>query len=176
MDYVEGIVATIPDDEKIKVYYAEGKEGFNTDPVGSQHTRLLEFCGGINVADVELKAGYGMAGTSMEQILLWNPEMIIIGRGSQTSLHETIMTDSRWTDLKAVKDNQVYLRPDNPYSWFDGPPGPAQIVGMYWMIDTLYPDKTTGLDISAKVKEFYSNFFHYDLSDEELASLLSNPE
>jgi len=41
LSYVNGIVSKIPDNEKIKVYYAEGKDGLSTDPTGSMHTRLL---------------------------------------------------------------------------------------------------------------------------------------
>jgi iron complex transport system substrate-binding protein len=176
MDYVNNITATIPDKDKVKVYYAEGKDGFNTDPVGSMHTRLLEFCGGLNVAQVTLQQGYGMAEASLEQILIWDPDMIIIGRGSQTALYKTILTESRWSQLRAVKNKKVEIRPDNPFSWFDGPPGPCQMVGMYWMINKLYPEKTTDLDLKAKVKEFYTKFFHYDLTDDQLTKLLANPE
>ncbi len=176
MDYVNKIVATIPEKDKIKVYYAEGKEGFSTDPEGSMHTRLLEFCGGINVAQVTLKPGYGMADASLEQIMLWDPDMIIIGRGSQATLYKTILTDTRWSQLRAVKNKKVEIRPDNPFSWFDGPPGPSQIVGMYWMINKLYPNKTADLDLKARVKEFYSQFYHYNLTDAELTKLLANPE
>jgi iron complex transport system substrate-binding protein len=175
MTYVTGIVSRIPDKDKVKVYYAEGKDGFSTDPTGSMHTRLLEFCGGINVAQVTLKLGYGMADASLEQILLWNPDMVIIGRGSQASLFNTLMTDAKWSQLKAVQNKKVTVRPDNPLSWFDGPPGPCQIVGMYWMVNKLYPDKTTGLDLKSKIKEFYSKFFHYDLTDDQVAKLLANP-
>lgn len=172
MKYVENIVSAIPEADRVKVYYAEGKEGFSTDPSGSMHTRLLQFCGGLNVAQVELKAGYGMAETSFEQIAVWDPDMIIIGRGSQTSLYQAIMTSGTWSELRAVKNKQVFLRPDNPFSWFDGPPGPCQIVGMYWMVNKLYPQQTAGLDLQGKVKEFYSKFFHYNLSDAELNALL----
>ncbi len=175
MKYVNNIVSTIPDKEKIKVYYAEGKDGFSPDPLGSMHTRLLEFCGGVNVAQVTLKPGYGMAGASLEQILLWDPDMGIIGRGSQATLFTIIMTDSRWAQLKAVKNKKISIRPDNPLSWFDGPPGPCQMVGMYWMINKLYPDKTSGLDLNEKIKEYYSKFFHYDLTDDQLTRLLANP-
>ncbi len=176
MKYVTGIVSSVPGKDRIKVYYAEGNDGFSTDPNGSMHTRLLEFCGGINVARVALKSGIGMADASMEQILLWNPDMIIIGRGSQTSLFHTVMTDPRWTQLRAVQNRKVAVRPDNPFSWFDGPPGPIQIVGMYWMVNKLYPERTAGLDLRSKVKAFYSKFLHYDLTDERLAQLLANPK
>ncbi|HXZ30256.1 MAG TPA: ABC transporter substrate-binding protein [Dehalococcoidia bacterium] len=175
MQYVEGIVSGIPDNTKVKVYYAEGKDGLSTDPVGSMHTRLLEFCGGTNVANVTLKPGYGMAETSLEQIILWDPDMIIIGRGSQATLYQTIMTDTKWSQLRPVENKQVFLRPDNPLSWFDGPPGPCQMVGMYWMVNKLYPDKTKDLDVKAKIEEFYTKFLHYNLTDDEVAKLLANP-
>jgi len=175
MDYVNGITANIPDDDRITVYYAEGTDGLSTDPAGSFHTALITFCGGNVVADVQLLSGVGMVTVSMEQILLWGPDLIIIGRGSQANLYRIVMTDSRWSSLQAVKNGQVFVRPDNPYSWFDGPPGLCQIIGMYWMVNTLYPDKTQDLDLNAKINEFYSKFLHYNLSDTELASLLANP-
>ena len=60
---------------------------------GSMHTRLLAFCGGRNLTEVTLKPGYGIAETSMEQIVLWDPDMIIIGCGSQATLYQTVMTE-----------------------------------------------------------------------------------
>jgi iron complex transport system substrate-binding protein len=111
----------------------------------------------------------------MEQILLWNPDMIIVGRGSQASLYSTIMKDARWNQIGAVKNGKVCIRPDNPFSWFDGPPGPCQIIGMYWMINKLYPEQTKSLDLNGKVKEFYSKFLHYELSNNQVNSLLANP-
>jgi iron complex transport system substrate-binding protein len=173
--YVTEIVSTIPEKDKIKVYYAEGKDGFSTDPAGSAHTRLLEFCGGSNVAHVSVKPG-GMANTSLEQLFLWDPDMIIIGRGSQASLFNAVMADPRWGQLRAVQNKKVAIRPDNPFSWFDGPSGPCQMVGMYWMVNKLYPGKTARLDLKTKVKEFYSKFFHYNLTDDHLVQLLADPK
>jgi iron complex transport system substrate-binding protein len=173
MNYVTSKVFNIQYSNKVTVYYAEGSAGLNTDPIGSMHTMLLSFCGGVNVANVTLLPGYGMASTSMEAIYQWNPQMIIIGRGSQATLYNTIINSTLWNQLDAVKNGQVVIRPDNPFSWFDGPPGPGQILGMYWMVHTLYPSLTTDLDLSAKVTEFYSQFFHYDLTDAEVQTLLS---
>jgi iron complex transport system substrate-binding protein len=175
MNYVNSITSQIPANQKVKVYYAEGNDGFSTDPSGSQHTQLLDFCGATNVAKVTLLPGYGMASTTLEQILLWDPDMILIGRGSQASVYSTILTDSRWAQARAVKNGKVFIRPDNPLSWFDGPPGPSQIVGMYWMVNKLYPTQTAGLDLSGKIKEFYSKFMHYQLTDAQVAKLLAQP-
>lgn len=179
MDYVDSIVATIPESEQVRVYYAEGNDGQQTDALGSWHTNLLTYCGGANVADVEVNNTSQAVQVSMEQIYFWEDEdpidLIIIGRGSQAATYETIMTSDIWQALECVQAGKVYARPDNPTSWFDGPPGYGQILGMYWMVHTLYPEKTADLDLEAKIKEFYSDFLHYDLSDAEVSELLANP-
>ncbi|MFC1910652.1 iron ABC transporter substrate-binding protein [Chloroflexota bacterium] len=174
MNFADSAIGKLPDSEIKTVYYAEGKVGLNTDPAGSQHTELIEFCGGRNVADIAITQGYGMAEVSMEQLLLWNPDVIIIGRASQASLYQMIIADSKWQQLKAVKQGQVFVRPDDPFSWFDGPVGPNQIIGIYWTLQKLHPDLLPEEKLKEKVKEFYSGFYHYDLSNTELSKLLGN--
>ena len=55
---VQSRVSSIPDSEKVRVYYAEGPKGLQTDPTGSSHSELIELAGGINVADCAL-TGHG---------------------------------------------------------------------------------------------------------------------
>jgi iron complex transport system substrate-binding protein len=172
--YVSSVLSNIPEEERVTVYYAEGDGGLYTDPAGSQHTELIDFCGGINIADVEDAAGYGMTGVSMEQVLLWDPDIIIVGRGSGLPVYNSIITNEIWAGVNAVVNDKVYLRPSNPFSWFDGPCGMNEIVGIYWMIKTLYPEQTADLDLKAKVQEFYSDFYHYDLTDTEYAELTAH--
>jgi iron complex transport system substrate-binding protein len=180
MDYVKGIVSGIPDAQKVRVYYAQGSDGLQTDALGSWHTNLLAFGGGANVADVQVNNTSQAVQVSMEQIYAWDVadpiDMVIIGRSSQATTYQTIITSDLWKKLNCVSQGKVYVRPDNPTSWFDGPPGYGQILGMYWMVQLLYPEKTTGLDVKAKAKEFYSKFLHYDLTDQEVTALLANPK
>ena len=179
MDYVNGVVATIPDSQKIRVYYAEGTDGLQTDAAGSWHTNLISFCGGINVANVAVSNTSQAVQVSMEQIYSWDAaaaiNMIIIGRTSQTTTYDAIMNSNAWQQLGCVKAGQVFVRPDNPISLFDGPPGYGQILGMYWMLHTLYPAKTANMDLVDKVKDFYSEFLHYNLSNQQLYLILANP-
>ena len=175
MQYVNGVVSKIPENDRVRVYYAEGTDGLNTDPVGSFHNNLIAFCGGVNVANqIPALPGVGMSQVSLENVLQWNPDMIILGRATPPGLYQTIMTDPIWGQLKAIQNKQVFVRPDNPFSIFDGPPGPAQILGMYWMVHILYPAQTADLDLPAKFEEFYSEFFHYNLTDSEVPYLLNN--
>ncbi len=169
--YAAKKLSTIPEASRVRVYYAEGKEGLSTDPEGAARTLLLKVCGGVNVAPVPDKGGYGMFDVSLEQIIKWDPDVIIIGRGADAGLRDRIMSDVRWSGIKAVRNKRVYLRPDNPFSWYDGPAGINEVIGFYWMLQTFYP-QFSDLDLRSKVKEFYADFYHYKLTDAELSSLL----
>lgn len=168
---VKETAATIPDGEKKKVYYAEGPTGLTTDPSGSQHAQLIDLCGGINVADVQQKAGMGMTPVNMEQILSWNPDIIIVG---DKGFYGKIYADPAWQKVKAVQDKQVYLVPANPFGWFDRPPCLNTIIGIPWTAKVLYPDMFKDLDLKSLTKEYYQKFIHTELSDADVSKILSD--
>ncbi|MBC7342828.1 MAG: ABC transporter substrate-binding protein [Clostridia bacterium] len=168
-------VKQIPDQKKVKVYYAEGASGLQTDPAGSQHTQVLDFVGGINVAQIEPQrgpGGMGMSSVSMEQVLSWNPDVILSWNLAQGGAYETILKDSKWQNLKAVKNHRVYQVPHGPFNWFDRPPSVNRLIGVRWLANLLYPD-IFKYDLAATVKDFYAKFYHYQLSDQELEALLA---
>jgi len=167
---VRDIAVTIPDSEKKKVYYAEGPDGLTTDPPGSQHAQLIDLCGGINVADVQMKGGMGMTPVSIEQVTSWNPDIIIVG---DKTFYSKIFSDPAWQKLKAVQDKQVYLIPTNPFGWFDRPPCLNTIIGIPWTAKVLYPDKYKDIDLPALTKEYYQKFIHTDLSDSDVNTILT---
>jgi iron complex transport system substrate-binding protein len=162
-------VASIPDPEKVRVYYAEGPKGLLTDPTGSMHSELIEVAGGINVADCAITPGMGQTPVSMEQVTKWNPDVIIVG---DPTFYAAVSRDSLWRDIPAVKNRRVYLVPQSPFTWFDRPPGVNRIIGIPWTAKILYPEKFSDLDMPALTREFYSKFYHYDLTDSDVESLL----
>jgi iron complex transport system substrate-binding protein len=167
----------IPQEKRLKVYYAEGTAGLETDPRGSQHTQVLDLVGGINVADVPMKGGMGLSTVSLEQILSWDPDVIITATmgglgGKEGMIYKNVTTDPKWSKLQAVKNNRVYDIPDKPFNWFDRPPASNRIIGVRWLANVLYPDIFT-YDIKAEMKDYYARFYHYDLTDQEVESLLA---
>ena len=161
--------STIPVNERVRVYYAEGPKGLQTDPYGSMHSELIELAGGINVADCQIMPGMGMTPVSMEQVTKWNPDVIIVG---DPGFYNTIYNDTLWAPIPAVKNHRVYLVPQSPFTWFDRPPGVNRIIGIPWIAKVLYPEKFSDMNLPALTKEFYTKFYHYDLSDSEVNSLL----
>jgi len=170
LDEVQTKVATIPEGKRVRVYYAEGTDGLSTDPSGSCHSQLIDVCGGINVATCEVSSGSGMTGITKESVLMWKPDIII---SSSKDFIAQAYNDSTWQRTPAVQNHRVYLIPTEPYNWFDRPPGVNRIVGIPWTAHILYPDLFPDDWFRAKAKEFYSLFYHIDLSDEDLDNVLA---
>ncbi len=169
---INSTVSKIPAEERVRVYYAEGPEGLTTDPSGSMHSQLFEICGGINVADCPLTPGIGMTQVNMEQVIRWKPDLIIT---DNQRFYSSVYSDPLWANLDAVKNKRVYLAPVNPICWIDRPVGPHMILGAAWTARCFYPEHFTDKDLRQLTKDFYSEFFHYDLTDEDMDQLL-NPQ
>lgn len=170
---IENKVGNIPDDEKVRVYYAEGSTGLKTDPSGSLHSEVITICGAINVADCQLTPGMGMTPVSIEQVAEWNPEVIIT---TDSEFYNSVYSDPLWTNIDAVQNERVYLSPRNPFCWIDRPYGVHRVIGAAWTANVLYPELFSDTELEELTTEFYSEFFHYDLSDEELNTLLNPNE
>ena len=160
--------------QKKRVYYAEGINGLETDPDGSFHVEVLDSVGGSNVVgtDVSIKGNYGRVAVSLEQVLIWNPEIIIVGFSAQDIGYANLKADEKWLNVDAIRYNQVYCIPKGPFDWFDRPPSVNRLIGMRWLGNLLYPD-IFDFDMKKEVKRFYTLFYHYDLTDQEAEKLLN---
>lgn len=169
----QNLAASISEEEKIGVYYAQGPDGLETEPSNSWHAEVINLVGGKNVAEVEAIADSGKSLVSIEQILQWNPDLIISWDDVRGGYYSGIFEDPTWQGIKAVEEKEVYEIPNRPFNWFDRPPSVNRILGIKWLGNLLYPD-LFDYDIEEEVKEFYSKFYHYELSEEELVDLLKN--
>lgn len=169
LDIVNQVNNTIPDNERKTVYYAEGEDGLSTDSNGTAHAQLISLCGGYNVADIESHEGEGQIQVSIEQVMKWNPDVII---ANDPDFYNTVYSDPTWSNIEAVRNHQVYLSPQSPFKWIDRPPGANIIIGVPWMAKVLYPDYYTDINLKDTTHEFYSDFYHIDLSDQQLTDIL----
>jgi len=164
----------LTDEQKVRVYYAEGVEGLETEVSGTVNSEAFDLAGALNVAVPDVDNVRRMQ-VSLEQILHWDPEVIIISTdGDQShSVYNKILKDRSWAEITAVKNREVYEIPCQPYDWLNRPPSVVRFIGVKWLASLLYPD-IMATDIRAEIKEFYSLFFNYDMSDAEVAELLQN--
>ena len=171
LDEVQSTANTIPDSDKKSVYYASGEDGLSTYASGASHSQLISLVGGKNVADTEIKDSGSELTVSIEQVMSWNPDVII---ATDEDFYNNVYNDSKWASVKAVKNHQVYLSPQSPFKWFDRPPGANIIIGVPWTAKVIYPDQYKDIDMVGATKEFYSNFYHYDLNDDQVKEILTS--
>lgn len=161
-------------EKRVRVYYAEGPRGLETDPAGSYHTEILDLVGAINVAAPWGPVNRDRVTVSLEQLIAWNPDVIVVGyvNGQKASLSvDRLSVDRAWGNLSAVKQGRVYVTPQLPFNWFDRPPSVNRVIGIKWLGALLYPDLFRG-NLRREVREFYTLFYHVDLTDSQLDALL----
>lgn len=165
---VAKMVATIPADKRVKVYYAESADGLATESDGSFHTDAITLAGGDIVHHGDLKTHQGMEKVSLEQVLLYNPEVII---SQEPDFVTSVYKDVRWKDVRAVVNHRVYTIPRSPFDWIDRPPSVMRILGVQWLAHLFYPEQYA-IDIRKEVKEFHKVFMGIELTDADMDQLL----
>lgn len=125
---------------------------------------LIELGGGANVA-AELTDTY-WAEVSYEQILEWNPQVIIIvPEASYTK--EDVLADAQLAEVDAVKNKQVYEMPSAFEAWDS--PVPSAMLGSLWMAATLHSDVYSMEDFQKDVADFYQEFYGFTADTAQLA-------
>lgn len=167
--------AEIAEEDKVTLYYGNGELSLETAPKGSMHSEIIDFVNAVNVADVEVEGGSRVE-VSAEQLLAWNPDYIIVNGEPKADLGgdaaaETLMADPNYATLTAVQNGNVYGAPNTPFSWVDRPPGPNRLIGVRWLSELLYPDYYD-YDIREEAQEFYSLFYHMELTEDQMTNVL----
>lgn len=158
--------------DPVSVYYASMDNGLETAPSGSIHSRIIDMIGGKNAADITSDKGSGRVEIDFEQLLGWDPDAIIFGPNSnEDPLASNPEEDADFGTLSAIKDGNYYVAPVSPFGWFDGPPSANQLMGAMWAAEAIYPDNYD-FDLKQETIDFYSTFYHVDLSDEQAEELL----
>jgi iron complex transport system substrate-binding protein len=162
-------VEGIPESRKVRVYYAEGIDGLSTECDRSIHAELIQHAGGRNVLQCSQRAEYGMEKTTLEQVLAWNPQVIVV---QESAFYQRVFKDPRWKNIRAVMDRKVYLVPKAPFNWFDRPPSYMRLIGIKWLANILYPERVK-LNMVQETREFYRLFLHTSLSDAQITRILN---
>lgn len=171
---VSAAVDGVPANERVRVYYAEGPLGLQTEPASSQHAWSFNAAGGEVVAQVELFDATGMADVSLESVIGWNPEVIVTWDSEVRGGAEDIIRASRdWAVIDAVRTGRVYAMPNIPVAWVDRPMACNRFLGVQWLANMFYPDRYD-VDMVKVAQEFYKLFFWVDVDDETMKGFLGN--
>jgi iron complex transport system substrate-binding protein len=161
---VLAVTSRIPENKRPKVYYIAGRNIFGTQGRYSLGHWLVEMAGGTFVSK-DLDTYFAEA--SMEQVIAWDPDVILVGGMIST---EAIAYDPRWQVIKAVKEKKVYACPEGVFLWGHG--SSEVFLFAMWLAKILHPGKFHNLDLEWEVKNYYARFYHYTLSTEDARRIL----
>lgn len=168
-DMVNDILAEVGE-SKAELLYIAGDEGLNVIANGAYHSEVIDMFSN-NIAIVENPSSKGTGNeVDMEQLLMWNPQYLIF---DSESIYDQVAERPEWQNMDAVKAGRYYEVPAGPYSWLGFPPSVQRILGMMWMEQLFYPEYCD-FDLKAAVKEYYSLFYHCELTDAQYEALVAN--
>jgi iron complex transport system substrate-binding protein len=163
---VTQITNRLTQNERPKVLHTATPGVLTVDGRQSVIDDWITVAGGVNAADV---VGLGRPVT-MEQVAVWNPDVIIVGTAPNQQNRQAILDDPRWREIRAVRDGKVFANPSGAYLW-DRHSAEAALQ-VLWAAKLLHPAQFADLDVNGETKKFYARFFHHVLTDAELASIL----
>lgn len=162
---ISSITGKLKDSDKPKTIYLSISGETSVWGKNMPQDEAITIAGGINAAANDID---GYKPVSMEQLLKWNPDVIIVEGDSNKS--ELTKTDA-WKQLSAVKNNKVFTSPNGVFSW--ARLGSESALQLPWLAKTLHPDLFKDINIEKETKDFYSKFFEYKLTDNEISKILN---
>ena len=111
---------------------------------------------------------------TMEEIMKEDPDIILLSNFDDFTPHDfykNTLPGQDWSQIKAVKNKQVYKVPIGIYRW--DAPGVETPLMMQWMGKVIQPDVFSDLDFKGHFHDFYKEYFHYQLTKEDVEQILN---
>lgn len=147
--------ASIPDHEKARVYAGavtfSGRHGFTGTYA---HFGPFDAVNARNVADAVEEPGYFE--TDLEQILVWDPDVIFLDPGNLDLVNEEYASNPGYFhSVRAIQEGQVYAMPSFNNC---GTNVSYALLDAYYAGCVLFPDQFADVDLPAKAEELLTFF------------------
>ena len=168
---IENITSTLGEEGQPDVLLLEysdrgGEVAVQVPAAAWMQTLEVQLAGGNPVwLDMAEKTS-GWTVVNLEQIAVWNPDKIFVivwYTLDPDDVLTSLKTDSRWVNLSAIKNDEIYIFPCDVYGW--DTPEPRWLLGTVWLAKHLYPDQFSDLDLKLEMIEFFSGMYDMQESD-----------
>lgn len=174
ISFIKSRTADIPADKRLKVFNGYGPGHLVT--LGGDtfmHERIVtagcvDAAASVNTSGVKEGLHSGLSEMSMEKVLGWDPDILVIDSGRPEELY----SDPRWNNIKAVRNRRVYKQPVGIFIW-DRPTAEAAVLYPLWLAKTAYPERFRDVDLISEVKKFYGEIISFQLSDQQARDILA---
>jgi len=171
LDKVQAALDKVQAARRTRVYYAQGADGLSTECNESFHVEPIALAGGYNVHRCKPSSHVGMEKVSLEQVLAWDPDLIIV---QDRAFLARLGADGPWRNVRAVREGRVLLVPRTPMNWLDRPPSFMRALGIQWLANRFYPHRFPA-DLNATTRAFYQRFYGVEPDAAQLAQWLATP-
>lgn len=127
----------------------------------------INAAGGISVTKDSWDAEGKKCEYTKEDVLLWNPDIMLT---TDKNMKDVLKGDSLYSDITAVKDDTIYCVPTVAHVW--GNRTVEQPLTIMWTMNKLYPELYSEAELAEDISYFYSHFFKYDLTDDQIAGII----
>ena len=127
--------------------------------------KWVELCGADYVMNNE--DSYANVNLTKEQLLEYDPDVIFFSMPGEA---QKFLTDDSWSGMTAVQMGRVYNVPNGLNTWSNS--GSESALIFSWAQSVMYPE-LANYDINQVVKDYYLNFYSYNLTDSELEIILN---
>jgi len=134
-----------------KTYYASS--GLLSTISGQMlQNEMIRMAGGINVS--EQTRGFFVT-VSREQLLSWNPE-VIIASDRLTRDARSKLDSPEFCTVQAVREKKIFRVPAETYWDF---PSPLAVAGVLWMAANIHPKVFSGKEVRFETERLYDTIF-----------------
>lgn len=104
---------------------------------------------------------------SLEQLLSWNPEVIIVSNAENVRL---LQQDPRFRNLSAVQNQRIFAAPVVAHTW--GNRTAEQPLTVLWAASCFYPELFSVREVEKIIYDFYNDIFATSFSTEQIQEFL----
>jgi iron complex transport system substrate-binding protein len=171
LERVKAATEAAQEKKKLKVYMGFDADHLTTYGGGTFMDEWIDAAGCVNSAGAVRSPGGkegGLAGISMEQLVGWNPDIIIIDTGKPEDLYSKQV----WSELSAVKNKNVFRLPMGVFLW-NRPSCESAVLFPQWLAVTAYPDRFRSFDFKNYCKSFYADVLGLDIAVGDINQMIN---
>ena len=154
------LTEVLSNEERPGVYLSGNSSLLMTAGNAMYQSDMIRLAGGKNVAE-EITDTY-WAQIDYEQLLLWDPEYIILPSAAKYTAAD-VLEDPNLSECRAVKNGNVYQIPGDAEAWDS--PVPGSILGALWLANILHSELMTAVDCAGIMDEYYETFYNFTYSE-----------
>ena len=158
------------DKPSVMIIFQLGDNNLKVAGSGHYSEFWIDNTGGVNAA-AELEK---LQPVDIEQVQAWDPDIIYLTTFSPAmpeDLYNNTFEGFDFSQLSAVKNQQVYKIPLGSYRWYA--PSCECSLMLKWMASINHPELFEDMDMTEEVKSFITEFYGVTPTDEQVAVLLN---